>query len=273
MPAAAPSGRDADALRSLARRIDPGDPGAQNNLGVFYYERGMPAEAMAAFGRALELDPEMRVAQDNLETVQRESGYYDTRIAELRAHLAREPGDRGARLELGRAYLALGQHDQAVLQYEELLRSRTGDATALVQLGIVEQSRGRLELATEWFRRACEGDLRSSVARLYLGRALYNRGLSEQALAVLTEASVLSPAHPDMHYVAGFASGELGHHEAARAATRKAIALNPALGTAQPNLLIGGKRGAAPPRPAGGPARSEERRVGKECRSRWSPYH
>src|SRR5687768_17988333 len=24
---------------------------------------------------------------------------------------------------------------------------------------------------------------------------------------------------------------------------------------------------------AGGPVRSEERRVGKECRSRWSPYH
>ena len=32
------------------------------------------------------------------------------------------------------------------------------------------------------------------------------------------------------------------------------------------------------PRPGGGPlggliVRSEERRVGKECRSRWSPYH
>ena len=25
--------------------------------------------------------------------------------------------------------------------------------------------------------------------------------------------------------------------------------------------------------PQGGPMRSEERRVGKECRSRWSPYH
>src|SRR3712207_9208274 len=25
--------------------------------------------------------------------------------------------------------------------------------------------------------------------------------------------------------------------------------------------------------PFGNPARSEERRVGKECRSRWSPYH
>ena len=28
-----------------------------------------------------------------------------------------------------------------------------------------------------------------------------------------------------------------------------------------------------PPREAMAAARSEERRVGKECRSRWSPYH
>ena len=27
------------------------------------------------------------------------------------------------------------------------------------------------------------------------------------------------------------------------------------------------------PRPEDGASRSEERRVGKECRSRWSPYH
>src|SRR5215217_6025084 len=30
---------------------------------------------------------------------------------------------------------------------------------------------------------------------------------------------------------------------------------------------------AARSRSCGGDARSEERRVGKECRSRWSPYH
>ena len=29
----------------------------------------------------------------------------------------------------------------------------------------------------------------------------------------------------------------------------------------------------APPAPGGADDRSEERRVGKECRSRWSPYH
>src|SRR5256885_9919101 len=37
----------------------------------------------------------------------------------------------------------------------------------------------------------------------------------------------------------------------------------------------GPRRAADPPRYARGEkqARSEERRVGKECRSRWSPYH
>ena len=35
-------------------------------------------------------------------------------------------------------------------------------------------------------------------------------------------------------------------------------------------LFVGTKRQASAPLTA---ARSEERRVGKECRSRWSPYH
>ena len=38
---------------------------------------------------------------------------------------------------------------------------------------------------------------------------------------------------------------------------------------------IGSEPGVSLLRPVGGvlPPRSEERRVGKECRSRWSPYH
>ena len=39
-------------------------------------------------------------------------------------------------------------------------------------------------------------------------------------------------------------------------------------------MLDLGMKGEVVKRPwVGGPARSEERRVGKECRSRWSPYH
>src|SRR2546430_8087461 len=48
---------------------------------------------------------------------------------------------------------------------------------------------------------------------------------------------------------------------------------------ARPEDSVGGlskaRRGSVRPTPSrqGGARRSEERRVGKECRSRWSPYH
>ena len=61
------SERDRDVLRSFARRIDPSDAGAHNNLGVLYYNKGLLGEAVAAFSRALELDAKMQVAQRNLE--------------------------------------------------------------------------------------------------------------------------------------------------------------------------------------------------------------
>ena len=61
------SERDRDVLRSFARRIDPSDAGAHNNLGVLYYNKGLYEEAVGAFMRSLELDPKMQVAQRNLE--------------------------------------------------------------------------------------------------------------------------------------------------------------------------------------------------------------
>ena len=45
---------------------------------------------------------------------------------------------------------------------------------------------------------------------------------------------------------------------------------NASIKTKQSNLHIAGRTGALA---AGAVTRSEERRVGKECRSRWSPYH
>ena len=49
-------------LRSLARRINPRDAGANNNLGVVYYQKDLQEEAIDHFERALELDPRMQVA-------------------------------------------------------------------------------------------------------------------------------------------------------------------------------------------------------------------
>src|SRR3712207_7076904 len=47
------------------------------------------------------------------------------------------------------------------------------------------------------------------------------------------------------------------------------------LSKGRPSLRLGGKEGQGFDKlsPNGFSTRSEERRVGKECRSRWSPYH
>ena len=84
MPAPVLSERDLAALRSFARRIDAADAGAHNNLGVLYHQKGMAAEAIAEFQRALELDPRMAVARTNLEIAWRENGYFERQVIEGR---------------------------------------------------------------------------------------------------------------------------------------------------------------------------------------------
>src|SRR5207247_8005918 len=111
------SERDLAVLRSFARRIDPSDAGAHNNLGVLYYQKGLVEEAIGEFTRALELDPKMQVAQRNLEIAYHDTGYYDRRVAQLRERLRQAPDDRDARWELGRAYAILGQHDDAAAEF------------------------------------------------------------------------------------------------------------------------------------------------------------
>jgi len=129
------SDRDRDALRSFARRIDPSDAGAHNNLGVLYYNKGLYEEAAAAFTKALELDAKMQVAQRNLEVAYLNTGYYDKRVAQLRERLRVRVDDREARWELGRAYALLGEYEEAVAEFEALLRHHPGDLGALTGCG------------------------------------------------------------------------------------------------------------------------------------------
>jgi tetratricopeptide (TPR) repeat protein len=204
------SARDAEILRSLARRVDPADPGAQNNLGFVYYRRGMFDEAIAAFSRALALDERMRVARRNLEIAFGEPGLLEQRVAELSARLAESPDDLGL----------------------------------LVECGIAEKTAGNLDSAERKFRRALLHDPDSSVLHFFLAEIFYNRGLGEEALRFLRRSIDLNPANPDAHYLAGFILGDLGRVEDAREANRRAVALNPSLTRAQANLSLENRQSA-----------------------------
>jgi tetratricopeptide (TPR) repeat protein len=232
------SERDVEVLRSFAKRIDPSDAGAHNNLGVLYFNKGLHSEAVSAFTRALELDPKMQVAQRNLEIAYFNTGYYDRRVAELREKLRAHAGDRDARWELGRTYALLGQVAEAVAEFTELLTFYPDDAGALVQLGLAEKGNGDIEAAQRWFEHARSLDAGSAVVHFYIGECLYNRGLNEEALVSLRRSTDLAPDNPDALYLMGFVYGDMGRHDDAQKATKRAIQLNPALSRAYPNLSL-----------------------------------
>lgn len=219
--AAVSAPRDAGILRSFARRIDPADPGAQNNLGVLYFRRGLFDEAIEAFSRALALDERMRVARRNLEIAYGKAGSLKSRTVELEQRLATSPDDIGA----------------------------------LVECGIAEKSAGNLDQAEKRFRRALQHDPDSSVLHFFLAELFYNRGNGEEALRFLRRSIDLNPANPDAHYLAGFILGDLGRVDEAREANRRAVALNPRLSRAEANLALDASDGeeSAVPEPSAKP--------------------
>ncbi|MGH7663602.1 MAG: tetratricopeptide repeat protein [Gemmatimonadaceae bacterium] len=232
------SEQDRAVLRTFARRVDPSDAGAHNNLGVLYYNKALYEEAVGAFMRALELDPRMQVAQRNLEIAYFNTGYYDRRVTELTERLRSSPADRDARWELGRTYALLGQLPEASAQFIGILEHHPDDIGALVQLGLAEKAGGDLEKAQRWFERARELDPSSPVIHFYVGEVVYNRGLNDEALNALKRAIELAPDNPEAHYLLGFVLGDMGRHEEARAATKHAVKLNPTLARAQANLSL-----------------------------------
>jgi cellulose synthase operon protein C len=203
-PPAAANGGEMEILRSFARRIDPSDAGAYNNLGVLYFRKGLTDEAIVAFSRALALDERMRVARRNLEIAYGDTGIVERRLQEL----------------------------------EERLRANPEDLEALVQSGIAEKTAGRLERAHSLFKRAIELDADSSVLHFLLAETLYNRGLHEEAMRSVRRSIELNPENPDALYLIGFILGDLGRGEEAAEANRRAVMLNPTLVRAQANLSL-----------------------------------
>jgi tetratricopeptide (TPR) repeat protein len=191
-------------LRSFARRIDPSDAGAYNNLGVLYFRKGLTDEAIVAFSRALALDERMGVARRNLEIAYGDSGIVERRLHEL----------------------------------EERLRANPEDLEALVQSGIAEKTAGRLERAHALLQRAIDLDPDSSVLHFLLAETLYNRGLHDQAMRSVRRSIELNPENPDALYLIGFILGDLGRGEEAAEANRRAVMLNPTLVRAQANLSL-----------------------------------
>ncbi len=238
-------GRDVDLLRAMLGRVDPRDPGAFNNLGVLYHTRGLHAEAVEAFLRALAIDPRMRTAARNLEITAAQPGASEARRAQLTARRAANPDDREAALGLAQLARLTGNTAEARRQLDALIAEDPDDAAALFERALVEQRAGDLRRAQRWLERAHNAGAGPDAAVL-LAEVLYQRGQNEQALDVVDALLQDHPDHAEAHRLRGFVLGNMGHQEAALRAARRAAALNPSFDTIDGDLVLAGDVAAVP---------------------------
>lgn len=238
--AAAPqprSARDVEILRSLAKRINPNDAGAHNNLGVVYYNKGLYADAITHFEKALELDPRMQVAERNLQIAYFHTGYFETLVGELRERLERNPDDVEAHDRLARAYYYGGDHEHAIEEWRKAANVRQ-DFDTRFRLARAEQQRGNLDAAISEIQQALSVEPRNARAQLLRGELLYQSAKTTEAREALETAVHIDNTLAEAHHLLAFIYGEMGDSARADAAAARASELNPTLSKAQTNLSL-----------------------------------
>ncbi|HEX6559180.1 MAG TPA: tetratricopeptide repeat protein, partial [Longimicrobiales bacterium] len=231
------SERDVEILRSLARRINPNDAGAHNNLGVVYYNKGLYQEAITHFERALDLDPRMQVAERNLQIAYFHTGYFEKLVADLRERLHHEPYDIEAHDKLARAYYYGGDHATAVEEWHRATAIKN-DFGIQLRLARAEQQRGNLEAARAEIHEALKLEPRNARAHLLLGEILYQNGQAADAREALESAVLIDGKLAEAYHLLSFIYGELGDGRKADSAAARALQLNPTLAKAQTNLSL-----------------------------------
>ena len=99
-PTAAAHGDEIDILRSFARRIDPSDAGAYNNLGVLYLRTQRPQEAEKSFRESIRVAPAFDQSYLNLARLYALEGDTPKARAVLLDLLKQHPGHPQAEREL-----------------------------------------------------------------------------------------------------------------------------------------------------------------------------
>ena len=155
---------------------------------------------------------------------------------------------------------AAGNLTEATTLYNEVLASDPTNKYALYNLGLIAQTRNDFTTADADYQKALKTDPNFVPALFNIAIIRTKQKRVQDALSLYAKVLQLDPKDAAAHLNYGFLLQQTGHSTEGQAELQKAVQLDSTLA----------KRIATP---APSRKRSEERRVGKECRSRWSPYH
>jgi tetratricopeptide (TPR) repeat protein len=173
------------------------------NLGVYYYQLGLIADAESEFRAAVALAPENAIPHVNLGNVLEAQGRREQAMEEFRLAIALNPNYAAPRFNLGNLLAAQGRYEEALAELRRAIA---------------------LEAGMAW-------------SHDYLARLLLLHGLTEEALAECREALALEPDYASAHFTLGSVLAALGRSEEAASAFQTTIALDPKGG--RPHTSLG----------------------------------
>src|SRR2546430_6695027 len=229
-------------LEALKAQEADGEPNPDlsifNRIGDLYLKVKDPAQAADYYDRAVDKYAEL--------------GFHNNAIAMCNKVLRNAPARQTTYLKLAKLYAAKGFIAEAKQNFVEY-------AERMQKVGKIDHAFAALKEFTDISPESANlREMLSEHLKMY-GTDPGRRALSAGGRATPpTTAPPKPPPRPD------------GGEDVSKSGKRKTSSLV-FLDLDEPRQPKGAKAPAAAAAPA--PPRSEERRVGKECRSRWSPYH
>ena len=160
-----------------------GDAEIHYRLGMVFQQQGLPANAIAAYRKALALDPILQEPRFNLGSLYARQGRYQRAIAEYQKFIAHFPEHPEARFSLGNVLLKIQNYGAALAQYEQLL-SEDAEVDKVAIQGLVAYPHvqlGQLEQATQAYGALLQARPDSLDARYQLGRVYEARQMPAAA--------------------------------------------------------------------------------------------
>jgi tetratricopeptide (TPR) repeat protein len=182
----------------------------------------------------LGLHPDPRSgARYNLGLALREAGRFDEALRELERARELWPGSPDVHIQMGHARFARGDFDAARADFVEAARLAPDRADARVGLGMVYMAQGDASRASDAYRTALALDPSHVEAHNNQASLLARQGRWAEAVVHFRSAAEASGDHAEILVNLGTAELQTGESQAALDAYRRALALEPGLGSAR----------------------------------------
>ena len=201
--------------------------GAYANLGVVYMRKQDWADATRALKEAARLAPAMTGVRLNLALVAFHRAKYEDAVPYLKSVVQEQPNSVQPAYLLGLSYFFTQQYVQASTTLQGIWASRNGDLAYLYVLGLAADKAGQTAISEKAWSQLEEIGSDTAQFHLLMGKALYNRGDPDKAMAEFEAADKLDPKLPFLHYSWGQAFVETNQYDQAKEQFLKDISVEP----------------------------------------------